>query len=118
MHNRFQHSPLAAIASLWAMGGVAEHARPLTFVMIDVLLPCVRRPGLAAAGASRLSCFSPVARAIVSVVIFAALICGPHRASAQFTQQSPKLVGTGGVGYNYQGFSVALSEHCHRGRAT
>jgi hypothetical protein len=77
--------------------------------MIDVLLACARRPGLAVVAASRLSCFLPVARAIVSVVIFAALICGPHPASAQFAQQAPKLVGTGGVGYNYQGFSVAVS---------
>jgi hypothetical protein len=31
MLKRFQHLPLAAIVLLWAMGGVAEHARPLTF---------------------------------------------------------------------------------------
>src|SRR5258706_8622391 len=112
------------------MGGVAEYARPLTFtefssrhdwcselrmaqqrgdVMINVLLAWARRPGLAAAAASGLSCFSPVARAIVSVVMLAALICGSQPTSAQFTQQAPKLVGTGGVGYNSQGFSVALS---------
>jgi hypothetical protein len=78
--------------------------------MIDVLLACAS--GLAVAAASRLSCFSPVARAIVSVVIFAALICGPHPVSAQFAQQGPKLVGTGAVGVAggaLQGWSVALS---------
>jgi hypothetical protein len=75
--------------------------------MSNVLLACATRLGLAAAAASRPSCFSPVAK-IVSVVIFAALICGSQLGSAH-AQQGPKLVGTLGVGYNYQGNSAALS---------
>jgi len=75
--------------------------------MSNVLLACATRLGLAAAATSRPSCFSPVAK-IVSVVIFAALICGSQLGSAH-AQQGPKLVGTLGVGYNYQGNSVALS---------
>ena len=46
---------------------------------------------------------------ISSVLIFSVLTCVSQPASAQFTQQGPKLVGTGGVGVTDQGFSVALS---------
>ena len=45
-----------------------------------------------------------------SILIFAALLFSPQLALAQFTQQGPKLVGTGAVGRLVeQGFSVALS---------
>ena len=44
-----------------------------------------------------------------SVLISAALLFSSQLALAQFTQQGPKLVGTGAVGTAEQGFSVALS---------
>jgi hypothetical protein len=45
-----------------------------------------------------------------AVLIFAALLFSSQLALAQFTQQGPKLVGTGAVGgAGTQGFSVALS---------
>src|SRR5262249_35062154 len=45
-----------------------------------------------------------------SIPIFAALLFLPQSALAQFTQQGPKLVGTGAAGQLVeQGFSVALS---------
>ena len=43
------------------------------------------------------------------VLISAALLFSSQLALAQFTQQGPKLVGTGAVGAAEQGFSVALS---------
>jgi hypothetical protein len=50
-----------------------------------------------------------VARIAASTLIFSVLACVSQAASAQFTQQGPKLVGLGGVGVTDQGFSVALS---------
>jgi hypothetical protein len=44
-----------------------------------------------------------------SVLIFASLFFSSQLALAQFTQQGPKLVGTGAVGPAQQGVSVALS---------
>jgi lipocalin len=44
-----------------------------------------------------------------SILIFVALLLSPQLALAQFTQQGPKLVGTGAVGQAAQGLSVALS---------
>src|ERR1700693_1749610 len=45
-----------------------------------------------------------------SVLIFAALLFSSQLALAQFTQQGPKLVGSGAIGDPiYQGLSVALS---------
>jgi hypothetical protein len=44
-----------------------------------------------------------------SVLISAALLFSSQLALAQFTQQGPKLVGTGAVGKPNQGYSVALS---------
>jgi hypothetical protein len=44
-----------------------------------------------------------------SVVFCAALLVSPHPALAYFTQQGPKLVGTGAVGTANQGISVAVS---------
>jgi hypothetical protein len=44
-----------------------------------------------------------------SVLILLALLLSPQLALAQFTQQGPKLVGTGAVGNGWQGTSVALS---------
>jgi hypothetical protein len=43
------------------------------------------------------------------LLIFATLLFSPQLALAQFTQQGPKLVGTGAVGMALQGQSVALS---------
>jgi hypothetical protein len=51
-----------------------------------------------------------LAKAVAAVAVFAALLCGPQPAAAQFVQQGPKLVGTGAVGFQVaQGWSVALS---------
>jgi lipocalin len=44
-----------------------------------------------------------------SVLFSATLLFSSQMALAQFTQQGPKLVGTGAVGVTQQGFSVALS---------
>jgi hypothetical protein len=44
-----------------------------------------------------------------SVVAVATLLLSSQLALAQFSQQGPKLVGTGAAGYAYQGGSVALS---------
>jgi lipocalin len=44
-----------------------------------------------------------------SVLLSATLLFSSQMALAQFTQQGPKLVGTGAVGAAEQGFSVALS---------
>jgi hypothetical protein len=44
-----------------------------------------------------------------SVLFSATLFFSSEMALAQFTQQGPKLVGTGAVGAAQQGFSVALS---------
>jgi hypothetical protein len=44
-----------------------------------------------------------------TVLIFAALLLSSQLALAQFTQEGPKLVGTGAVGNGWQGTSVALS---------
>jgi hypothetical protein len=44
-----------------------------------------------------------------SILIFVALLLSSQLALAQFTQQGPKLVGTGAVGSAQQGIAVALS---------
>jgi hypothetical protein len=44
-----------------------------------------------------------------SILIFFALLLSSQLALAQFTQQGPKLVGTGAIGNANQGSSVALS---------
>src|SRR5271155_3535337 len=44
-----------------------------------------------------------------SIPVFVALLFSSQLALAQFTQQGPKLVGTGAVGAFDQGWSVALS---------
>jgi hypothetical protein len=44
-----------------------------------------------------------------SILIFVALLLSSQLALAQFTQQGPKLVGTGAVGNAEQGWSVAVS---------
>jgi hypothetical protein len=48
-------------------------------------------------------------RVFASVLIFAGLLFSSQLAPAQFTQQGPKLVGTGAAGLARQGWSVALS---------
>jgi hypothetical protein len=63
----------------------------------------------AAAAASRPHWSSAIAKAVASVLVFAALVCAAQPASAQFTQQGQKLVGNGAVGGALQGRSVALS---------
>jgi hypothetical protein len=61
-----------------------------------------------AARARRQSPVSIVARVIASAAVIGALTCG--QAAAQFTQQGPKLVGSGAVGTTVsQGSSVAVS---------
>jgi hypothetical protein len=49
-----------------------------------------------------------VARVIASAAVIGAIICVSEPAAAQFTQQGPKLVGSGAVGGG-QGSSVAVS---------
>jgi hypothetical protein len=44
-----------------------------------------------------------------SILIFVALLFSPQLALAQFTQQGPKLAGSGAVGNAQQGSAVALS---------
>jgi hypothetical protein len=63
----------------------------------------------AIAAASRPNRASAIAKAVASVLLFAALFCAARPAAAQFTQQGPKLVGSGAVGNPEQGISVALS---------
>jgi hypothetical protein len=63
----------------------------------------------AVAAASRPNRASAIAKAVVCVLVFAALFCAAQPASAQFTQQGPKLVGIGAVGAAREGWSVALS---------
>jgi hypothetical protein len=63
----------------------------------------------AIAAASRPNRASATAKAVASVLVFAALVCAARPASAQFTQQGSKLVGTGAIGAAEQGTSVALS---------
>ena len=50
-----------------------------------------------------------LAAAIAPVLVFGALLCAAQPALAQFTQQGPKLVGSGAVGGAQEGISVALS---------
>src|ERR1017187_4510508 len=47
------------------------------------------------------------------IVLVCATLLSSQPARAQFSQQGPKLVGTGAVG-NYQGLSVALSADGNR----
>jgi PKD repeat protein len=65
--------------------------------------------GGAVAAASRSNWSSAIAKAVACVLVFAALVCAARPASAQFTQQGPKLVGTGAAGGASKGYSVALS---------
>jgi hypothetical protein len=48
-------------------------------------------------------------RFLHAALVVAALIFSSQLALAEFTQQGPKLVGTGAVGYAEQGFSVSIS---------
>ena len=43
------------------------------------------------------------------IVLVCARLLSSHPALAQFSQQGPKLVGTGAVGIVKQGFSVSVS---------
>jgi FG-GAP-like repeat/FG-GAP repeat len=63
-----------------------------------------------AARARRQNPSSIVARVVASAAVIAALVCDTEPAAAQFTQQGPKLVGSGAVGSQaMQGSSVAVS---------
>jgi FG-GAP-like repeat len=58
----------------------------------------------------RLNPFSIVAPVVASATVIGALACAPEPAAAQFTQQGPKLVGSGAVGSDvFQGSAVAVS---------
>jgi len=46
---------------------------------------------------------------VVLIVLLGAMLLSSHPALAQFSQQGPKLVGTGAVGNSAQGVSVSLS---------
>ena len=46
---------------------------------------------------------------IALIVLVCATVLSSHPALAQFSQQGPKLVGTGAVGNAFQGYSVSLS---------
>jgi hypothetical protein len=48
-------------------------------------------------------------RFLHAALVAAALIFSSQLALAEFTQQGPKLVGTGAVGYATQGYSVSIS---------
>jgi hypothetical protein len=63
----------------------------------------------AVAAASRPNRSSAIAKAVSCIPVFAALVFAAQPASAQFTQQGQKLVGSGAVGAPRQGGSVALS---------
>jgi hypothetical protein len=63
----------------------------------------------AGAAASRPNWPSAMTKAVTCGLVFAALVCAARPASAQFTQQGQKLVGTGAVGAAEQGTAVALS---------
>jgi hypothetical protein len=52
---------------------------------------------------------SIVAKVVACTAVIAALVSIPHPVAAQFTQQGPKLVGSGSVGAAEQGYAVALS---------
>ena len=61
------------------------------------------------AAASRPNWSLALGKAIAPVLVFGALLCAAQPALAQFTQQGPKLFGSGAVGAADQGQSVALS---------
>ena len=61
------------------------------------------------AASSRSNWSLAIGKAIAPVLVFGVLLCAAQPALAQFTQQGPKLVGTGVVGAADQGFSVAVS---------
>src|SRR5450756_1174256 len=46
---------------------------------------------------------------VALIVLVSATLLSSHPALAQFSQQGPKLVGTGAVGNAIQGYSVSLS---------
>jgi hypothetical protein len=63
----------------------------------------------AVAAASRPHWSWAIAKAGASALVFGSLICAAQPAAAQFSQQGPKLVGSGYSGTSYQGTAVALS---------
>ncbi len=77
--------------------------------MSTILSAYAARAGRALAAASRTNWSSGIAKAVASVLVFGALLCASQPASAQFTQQGPKLVGGGATKQSEQGNSVAVS---------
>ena len=77
--------------------------------MSTMLVPSAVKPRSDATAASRPNCLPGIATGIAAVLVFAALLSSSQPASAQFTQQGAKLVGTGAAGNAGQGQSVAIS---------
>jgi hypothetical protein len=75
--------------------------------MMDLARTAGGRSAVAAASWPHSS--SAIAKAVTSAVVFGAILGAAHPAAAQFTQQGPKLIGTGAAGAAAQGSSVALS---------
>jgi hypothetical protein len=75
--------------------------------MMDLARTAGGRSAVAAASWPHSS--SAIAKAVTSAVVFGAILGAAQPASAQFTQQGSKLVGSGAVGNAEQGYSVALS---------
>jgi hypothetical protein len=73
------------------------------------MMDLARTASVGGAVVSRPNWASAIAKAIACVLVFAALFCAARPASAQFTQQGQKLVGTGAAGAAAQGWSVALT---------
>jgi hypothetical protein len=73
------------------------------------MLPTTYTVRVHSAAVSRPNRSWATAKAVARVLVFAAFVCAARPASAQFTQQGPKLVGGGAVGPALQGDSVALS---------
>ncbi len=60
--------------------------------------------------AKRLACSIPAAKSVRSLLLILLAFClSPGRADADFTQQGPKLIGSGAIGAAQQGYSVSLS---------
>jgi hypothetical protein len=78
-------------------------------VMSTMDLARMARMDGAVAAASRPNRAPAIAKAVACVLVFAALVCAAQPAAAQFTQQGPKLVGSGAAGAAQQGYSVALT---------
>jgi PKD repeat protein len=99
------------IAADFRGDGCARGAEPVAFAKEQAMstMHSARTAGAGGVAASRPNWPSATAKAVACVLVFAALVCAARPASAQFTQQGPKLVGIGAAGGASQGYSVALS---------